>query len=121
ILALRSEGEGHEREDDQRGQPETQHASECGGRTFKPGVRRHVNGGGNGRRAQTLAWTKCERNSDRRLAIAMRDRELSPRSHRGSCCGRTASVWSARHEVSRSAALVETQHSGVTAALRQAT
>src|SRR5918999_1125478 len=54
-----------------------------------------------------LLWTKCERNSDRRLAIAMRDRELSPRSHRGSCCGRTASVWSARHEVSRSAALVE--------------
>src|ERR671914_2319467 len=36
MLALRNEGDGHEREDDQRGQPETQHASECGGRTLRP-------------------------------------------------------------------------------------
>jgi uncharacterized protein len=64
---LRSEGDGHEREDDQRGQPEAQHASECGGRIFKPGCPPHVEDGSLGRPVQTLARTKREHNSDPRV------------------------------------------------------
>jgi len=67
ILASRSEGDGHEHEDGQRGQPEAQHASECGGRIFKPAVAFTMKGGGRGRRAQTLA-----QDDRRRLASGSR-------------------------------------------------